>query len=65
MPPDVLFQECGEPDGAEDTLAYIKSGSYREAAKAHTQWVIGARESIETCNSRLRSIKSFLESIGE
>lgn len=65
IPPQTLFVECEEPDGANDTITLIVQKKYREAARAHTEYVLGARDAIELCNARLRHIRAFLIRVQE
>lgn len=65
MPPETLFIECEEPGNADLAIVLIQSGKYREAARAHTEYVLGARDALELCNARLKHIRAYLARVRE
>ncbi len=64
-PPAELLIECVAPEGELDTLVFLKAGDIENAARAHTDYVLDVRDTIDICNSRISAIGQFYRKLRE
>lgn len=64
-PPADLLADCPAPDGELDTLVFLKAGDIDKAARAHADYVLNVRDSIDICNSRISAIDQFYRKLRE
>lgn len=58
-PPAELLVKCIAPEGELDTLVFLKRGEIENAARAHADYVLNVRDTIDLCNAKLGGIAKF------